>query len=45
MGLVVFSSLAEAIRAGYHVLDRTAVSHLVGTRTEAGWAPALARCR
>jgi hypothetical protein len=40
-GLMVFKSLADALRAGYQVYDRTADGYLVRTRTAAGWAIAL----
>jgi hypothetical protein len=43
MGIVVFDSLAQAIRAGYQVIDRTSDGFLVRTRPEAGWAIAIAR--
>ena len=32
-GLIVFKSLADALRAGYQVYDRTADGYLVRTRT------------
>ena len=44
-GLIVFKSLADALRAGYQVYDRTADGYLVRTRTAAGWAMALVSCR
>ena len=40
-GLVVFKSLADALRAGYQVYDRTENGYLVRTRTTSGWAMAL----
>jgi len=40
-GLMVFKTLADALRAGYQVYDRTADGYLVRTRTSAGWAIAL----
>jgi hypothetical protein len=40
-GIMVFKSLAEALRAGYQVYDRTSDGYLVRTRTAAGWAIAL----
>ena len=40
-GLHVFKSLAEALRAGYQVYDRTKDGYLVRTRTSAGWAIAI----
>ena len=44
-GLMVFNSLAEALRAGYQVHDRTSDGYLVRTRTAAGWALALVSCK
>ncbi|HUA07641.1 MAG TPA: hypothetical protein VMA98_00080 [Candidatus Acidoferrales bacterium] len=43
MGIVIFASLAQAIAAGYQVLDRTSDGYLVRTRIAGGWALALAR--
>lgn len=40
-GLAIFSSLADAIRMGYQLYDRTAEGYLVRTRTDRGWALAL----
>lgn len=40
-GIVVFGSVAEALRAGYQVYDRTSDGYLVRIRTAAGWAMAL----
>jgi hypothetical protein len=40
-GTVTFRSLADAMRAGYQVYDRTEAGYLVRTRTSAGWAMAL----
>lgn len=44
-GLTVFKSLADAIRAGYQVYDRTSDGYLVRTRTNAGWAIAIVSCK
>lgn len=44
-GLFVFRSLADALRAGYQVYDRTADGYLVRTRTAAGWAIAIVSCK
>jgi hypothetical protein len=44
-GLVVFKSLADALRAGYQIYDRTETGYLVRTKTAAGWAIALVTCR
>jgi predicted transcriptional regulator len=40
-GLRIFSSLAEAIRAGYQVYDRLPDGYLVRTKTSSGWAMAI----
>jgi hypothetical protein len=40
-GMVVFKSLADALRAGYQVYDRTKTGYVVRMRTAAGWAMAL----
>ncbi len=40
-GLLVFKSLADALRAGFQVYDKTADGYLVRTRTMNGWAIAL----
>ncbi|MFN2529554.1 MAG: hypothetical protein ABR584_12650 [Candidatus Baltobacteraceae bacterium] len=44
-GLVVFTSITEALRAGYQVYDRTADGYLVRIQTGAGWATALVNCK
>jgi hypothetical protein len=44
-GIQVFRSLAEALRAGYSVYDRTENGYLVRTRTSSGWAMAIVTCR
>ncbi len=41
MGMIVFHSLADALRAGFQVYERTADGYLVRTRTDHGWAMAL----
>lgn len=43
-GVVVFRSLSEALRAGYHVYERTTAGYLVRTRTKNGWAMAIVIC-
>lgn len=43
-GIQVFKTLADALRAGYQVYDRTADGYLVRTRTAHGWAIALVAC-
>ncbi len=44
-GLTVFTSLADAIRAGFQVYDRTAEGYLVRTKTDRGWAMAVVTCK
>ena len=44
-GVVVFHSLAEAIKAGYQVLSANPEGYLVRTQTASGWALALVRLR
>ena len=44
-GLVVFHSLADAIRGGFQIYDRTSEGYLVRTKTERGWAVALVELR
>jgi hypothetical protein len=44
-GLMVFKSLADALRAGFQVYDRTPDGYLVRTKTASGWAMALVSCR
>ncbi len=44
-GLMVFKSLADALRAGFQIYDRTQEGYLVRTRTEHGWAMALVSCK
>jgi hypothetical protein len=43
-GIQVFKTLADALRAGYTVFDRTSDGYLVRTRTSSGWAMALVIC-
>lgn len=43
--MVVFDSLKEALRAGYHVFDHTKEHYIVRIRTEAGLAMALAKVK
>ena len=40
-GMVVFSSLAEAIRQGYQLYERTPTGYIVRIRTEWGFALAV----
>jgi hypothetical protein len=40
-GIVVFSSVSEALRAGFQIYDRTSSGYLVRMRTARGWALAL----
>ena len=44
-GIVVFNSLADAVRAGFELYDRTATGYVVRMRTGAGWALALVDAR
>ncbi|MBV9647894.1 MAG: hypothetical protein JO043_10560 [Candidatus Eremiobacteraeota bacterium] len=44
-GLMVFKSLADALRAGFQVYDRTPDGYLVRTKTQTGWAMALVCCK
>jgi hypothetical protein len=37
-GVMPFSSVSEAVRAGFQVYDRTSYGYLVRTRTARGWA-------
>jgi hypothetical protein len=37
-GLLTFSTLMDALEAGYQIYDRTPEGYLVRTRTHAGWA-------
>lgn len=40
-GLTTFPTLDNAIKAGYHVYDRTPTGYLMRTRTSGGWALAI----
>ena len=40
-GMVVFTSLAEAIRQGYQLYERTPTGYIVRIRTEHGFAFAV----
>jgi hypothetical protein len=40
-GIVTFTSVAQALNAGYHVYDRYERGYLVRTRTAGGYALAL----
>jgi len=44
MGIVVFSSLAEALKNGFELYDRTREGYLVRAWSSHGWAFALALC-
>ena len=44
-GLMVFSSVTEALRAGYQIYDRTADGYIVRIQTARGWAMALVNCK
>jgi hypothetical protein len=39
--MIVFHSLGEALRAGFHVEDRAPHGYVVRTRTQQGWARAI----
>ena len=43
-GIQVFKTLADALRAGYQVYDRTSDGYLVRARTANGWAMAVVGC-
>lgn len=40
-GIVVFHSVQEALRAGYHIYGKTDDGYLARLRTERGWALAV----
>jgi hypothetical protein len=40
-GIIRFHSLAEAIRQGYQIYDRTPTGYLLRIMTPRGWAMAL----
>ena len=42
-GIMSFSSLSAALRAGFHIYDRTSDGYLVRTRTTDGWALAVVK--
>jgi hypothetical protein len=44
-GIVVFPVLAQALRAGYQVHERTSEGFTVRTRTPNGWALAVVMLR
>ena len=44
-GMMVFSTLAAAINAGFTVYDRTATGYLVRTQTTHGYALAIVDLR
>ncbi len=41
--LITFTSLADALLAGYQVVSRNAEGYTVRTRTRSGWGLALVR--
>ena len=41
-GILTFRSLADALRAGYEIFDKIEDGYLVRTRTDRGWALAVA---
>jgi hypothetical protein len=40
-GIMVFTSVSEALRAGFQIYDRTSYGYLLRTRTSRGWALAV----
>lgn len=40
-GIITFPTLAEALRAGFQIYDRTAEGYRVRIRTPGGWALAF----
>lgn len=40
-GVVVFSSVGDALKAGYHIYGKTDDGYLARLRTASGWALAL----
>lgn len=44
-GLVVFNSVADALREGFHIYTVTQEGYLVRRRGERGWAMAIVRCK
>ena len=44
-GITVFKTLAEALRAGFHVYDRTENGYIVRVRTSMGYQMALVKLR
>ena len=40
-GVVVFNSVADALKAGYHIYGKTEDGYLARLRTQGGWALAL----
>jgi hypothetical protein len=40
-GILTFTSIQEAVRAGFQVYDKNSDGYLVRTRTSAGWALAI----
>ncbi len=41
--MIVFSSLAEAVRRGFELYERLPDGYVVRTRTQRGWAMALVK--
>ena len=44
-GVMVFTSLAEALRSGFQIYDRNSEGFLVRMMTANGWAQALVRVK
>ena len=43
--ILTFQSVGQALRAGYHIYDRTSDGYLVRARTPRGWALAMVLLR
>jgi hypothetical protein len=42
-GIVVYDSVAAALRDGYHIYDRNSDGYILRIQTARGWAMALAK--
>jgi Ca2+-binding EF-hand superfamily protein len=42
-GIMVFTSLAEALRAGFQIYDRNSDGYIMRIQTTQGWQMALAK--
>jgi hypothetical protein len=43
-GLLVFRSIGEALRAGFHIYDRTPTGYIVRCNAGGRWQMALVEC-